>query len=288
MAQKCNICLCEAADGIKHCIYCGAEIGAREPKTVDELKAYCEARNLPTEKMRFFIGEDYREPKAFGIYEDADGAFVVYKNKADGTRAVRYSGPDEAYAVREIFIKMQQEIGNQKQKSARTKSEIRSYVDRSAGNGNSSTAKKKKSSVKRYGNVIKAIVIAVMAATFLFTGYTLIKNRNTPDSGYYYYSGDYYYNRGGSWYIFDDEEEIWSRSDRIDELTDNFRDYYAGYDFRDDYGIEDFRDSEFYQSYSGGYDGYDSGYDYDYDYDYDDDWDYDDWDSDYTDWDSDW
>ena len=130
MAQKCNICLCEAADGIKHCIYCGAEIGAREPKTVDELKAYCEARNLPTEKMRFFIGEDYREPKAFGIYEDADGAFVVYKNKADGTRAVRYSGPDEAYAVRELFLKMQQEIGNQKQKSARTERGKREQLHR--------------------------------------------------------------------------------------------------------------------------------------------------------------
>ena len=37
----------------------------------------------------FFIGEDCREPKAYGIFQTDDGDFVVYKNKADGVRAVR-------------------------------------------------------------------------------------------------------------------------------------------------------------------------------------------------------
>ena len=35
---------------------------------------------------------------------------MVYKNKADGSRAVRYSGPDEAYAVRELYLKLKSEV----------------------------------------------------------------------------------------------------------------------------------------------------------------------------------
>ena len=46
--------------------------------------------------MRFFIGEDFREARAFGIYKAGENRFVVYKNKSDGSRAVRYDGPDEA------------------------------------------------------------------------------------------------------------------------------------------------------------------------------------------------
>ena len=75
------------------------------PKTIDELKEYCAERGMPLLKMRFFIGEDYRRPKAFGIYRDGN-EFVVYKNKANGERAIRYRGPDEAHAVNELFLKL--------------------------------------------------------------------------------------------------------------------------------------------------------------------------------------
>ena len=53
---------------------------------------------------------DVLQPKAFGIYKDSDGNFVVYKNKGDGTRAERYRGKDEAYAVNEIYQKLRSEI----------------------------------------------------------------------------------------------------------------------------------------------------------------------------------
>ena len=76
-----------------------------EPKTIEELKLYCAGKHMPLERMRFFLDQDYREPRAFGIYRDGD-EFVVYKNKADGSRAVRYRGRDEAYAVRELFDKL--------------------------------------------------------------------------------------------------------------------------------------------------------------------------------------
>ena len=70
------------------------------PQTIRDLQIYCSERGMPLEKMRFFVGQDFQEPRAFGIYQD-DGEFVVYKNKADGSRAVRYRGKDEAHAVSE-------------------------------------------------------------------------------------------------------------------------------------------------------------------------------------------
>ena len=85
------------------CPHCGGE--NRTPKTIEELLAYCEKREMPFHRMRFFIGEDFREPCAFGIYRDGD-KFIVYKNKSDGSRAIRYSGPDEAYAVNELYQKI--------------------------------------------------------------------------------------------------------------------------------------------------------------------------------------
>ena len=65
-------------------------------QSIEELKQKCAEKNMPLEKMRFFIGEDRKEPKCFGVYlDESTGNWVVYKNKADGTRAVRYEGPDE-------------------------------------------------------------------------------------------------------------------------------------------------------------------------------------------------
>ena len=102
------------------CPNCGAAnehlmvSGEGIPKTIEELRAFAESHNLPLRDMRFFIGEDYKEPRAFGIYEESDGNFVVYKNKANGERAVRYRGKDEAYAVNELYQKMKSEVANQK------------------------------------------------------------------------------------------------------------------------------------------------------------------------------
>ncbi len=76
-----------------------------EPKTIEELREYCGAKDLPLDKLRFFIGEDCRQPCAYGIFRDGD-QFVVYKNKADGSRAVRYRGRDEAFAVRELYLRL--------------------------------------------------------------------------------------------------------------------------------------------------------------------------------------
>ena len=89
---------------------------------------------MPLEKMRFFIGENRKEPKCFGVYlDESTGNWVVYKNKADGTRAVRYEGPDEARAAQEIWTKIGDEVKHRKDMHASPYDEsvIREIYDQS-------------------------------------------------------------------------------------------------------------------------------------------------------------
>ena len=60
---------------------------------------------------------DYKGPRAFGIYHDKYLGYVVYKNKDNGERAIRYQGTDEAYAVNELFMRLKQEILEQKSRN---------------------------------------------------------------------------------------------------------------------------------------------------------------------------
>ncbi len=111
---KCEQCGAEVLSDQRKCPACGAPNEnyvehKRQlhdvPRTVDDLKAYCASRGMPLERMRFFIGEDCREPCAFGICRQGE-EFVTYKNRTDGTRFERYRGPDEAVAVEELFVKL--------------------------------------------------------------------------------------------------------------------------------------------------------------------------------------
>ena len=120
MEIKCEYCGSMIPENVEQCPYCGASNNSIKrtadgtPKTIAELAKWYEDRHLPPyETTRFFIGIDYRQPRAFGIYQ-AGNEFIVYKNKADGTRAVRYQGTDEAYAVNELYLKLKDEILNQK------------------------------------------------------------------------------------------------------------------------------------------------------------------------------
>ena len=95
MEIKCEYCGAFMNDTDKTCPNCGAvnnkhkRVADHTPKSIEELKKWYEDRNLPPyETTRFFIGIDYKKPKAFGIYEE-NGEFIVYKNKADESRAIR-------------------------------------------------------------------------------------------------------------------------------------------------------------------------------------------------------
>ncbi len=113
--RKCDYCGGLILSNDKTCPTCGvanllyvddAPSVVLTPHTIKELAEYCAERNMPLHRMRFFIGENYTKPKAFGIYQNSAGEFVVYKNKADGSRSIRYIGRDEEYAVKEIYLKL--------------------------------------------------------------------------------------------------------------------------------------------------------------------------------------
>jgi rubrerythrin len=120
MQIKCEYCGSMIEETADKCPFCGATNNAvkrtadKTPKTIAELQQWYQDRHLPPyETTRFFIGINYKKPKAFGIYQDGD-QFIVYKNKANGERAIRYQGTDEAYAVNELYLKLKSEILNQK------------------------------------------------------------------------------------------------------------------------------------------------------------------------------
>lgn len=209
MKVRCNFCDNMIDETAEQCEFCGApnerltRVGKGVPKTIEELQEWYKAHNLPAyETTRFFIGIDYKGARAFGIYKKEDGDVVVYKNKGDGTRAVRYEGSDETYAVNEIYTKLKQEISAQK--SGQTKSRP--------------TTRKKRG--------IPITVIIVIAIILIGVAVSMI---DSCGNGYYYYGGNNYYNHSGTWYIYDGYGD-WYETDVPSELSDNMRDYYQDSD----------------------------------------------------------
>ena len=272
MADKCEYCGKRLNPSDEVCPGCGAPnpgfapgtdasaTGEQDPRTIKELRSWCERHNLPLAQMRFFLGENHQGPKAFGIYQDEQGKFVVYKNKADGSRAVRYTGYDEAYAVSQLYEKMKQEIAARKSYKAAMGS----------GSSRQSTSRRGSSGLSRIW-IFGAIALVLI-------GGSVFKRFTNRHNGYYQYQGDYYYRQGSDWYTYDSFSGwIPALLDTGSELLTDYGDYYVGSDYEGDYDYSDFSDSRYYDS--------DSGSDSDSSWDWDSD---DDWDSDFTDWDSDW
>ncbi|MBO4883643.1 MAG: hypothetical protein J5570_09090 [Lachnospiraceae bacterium] len=81
------------------------------PQTMYELRKFADAVGISLERIHFHLGEDYKGRCAFGMYRDEKtGNYVVYKNKDNGKRAIRYEGPDEAYAVNELYQKLKERM----------------------------------------------------------------------------------------------------------------------------------------------------------------------------------
>ena len=268
MSKRCYHCGEPLSEKDRVCPRCGADAHeSRKPKTIYELRVYCAQKHVPLADIRFFIDEDYRGPKAFGIYQDDEGQFVVYKNKADGTRAIRYRGPDEAHAVDEILQKMNSEVELRRAKK-------RGGVTR-GGVGRSPSRPKRSGSAR---TAMLAAVVSMLIVAAVIIGAAFCALRGTPRRGYYHYGGDtyYYYH---DWYRCDGDE--WYPAEEIpQELEEDYRDYRT-----DDYDVPAFEDTAWYDYEDTRYDSDDDDDDDDYDWD-DDDWD--DWDTDDTDWDSDW
>ena len=271
MRQRCEYCDSWIDDTDEVCPHCGAPnahlMASADgvPKTIEELKAFCASHNLPLRDMRFFLGEDYKKPRAFGIYQDGED-FVVYKNKADGSRAVRYRGKDEAYAVNEIYQKMKSEIANQRNFQANKKLNAA-----------------KKSNVRRAVSSIIGTVAGVLLSAGLVFAIAIVMSG--PSRGYYNYNNTSYYYQDDSWYYYDTSYDTWYPDDDPPEpLTQNTDEYYEGSSYDSTWDASDFSNSSYYKEESK------SSSDDDDDWD-DNDWNWDSsdsWDSSSTDWNSDW
>lgn len=262
MKIKCDYCGSYINDTDEKCENCGAvnnhlqRNANKAPKTIQELKDWYIAHNLPDENTtRFFIGKDYKKPKAFGIYKDEQtGDFVVYKNKDTGARAIRYQGKDEAYAVNELYLKLKEEIVNQKQ-----------------NNINKSNNKMKR---KLSWDSIAIIAFCVLCFSMPFI--VMIISFLRPSNGYYRYRSDYYYYQSGDWYIYDNYYG-WEETKPPKGLKEDADDYYWHYN--SSYGVDDFRDSGYYKEPSSSSSDWDSSSSWDSGSS---------WDSSSTDWSSDW
>lgn len=269
MKVKCEYCDAFIDDTADFCPNCGAvnnnvmRSGNGIPKTMEQLKAFCAEKGMDLPKMRFFIDEDYRQPRAFGIYKDGEN-FVVYKNKDDGSRAIRYRGTDEAYAVNEIYQKLWSEV-----QTRRARDIANSNVGE-RGNNNSDTSANKGCLgkgcfgwlfSKGLGLLIVIVVICIgTCATW-----------NKPNNGYYRYNNHDYYFQNDVWYMFNNAANSWFATDVDSSLYENYRDYYNSSSYSSDYDSTDFSESEYYSPSSSSWDS---------------DWDSDSWDYDYGGWDS--
>ncbi len=241
--------------------------------SIEELKQKCAEKNMPLEKMRFFIGRDMKEPKCFGVYQDEKtGDWIVYKNKANGERAIRYAGPDEARAAQEIWDKIGDEIRLRKDRYSNPyeESAYRSLEPEEPKLFTGTPV----SFLSRIVSFIKghaALSIFVFGlAAFLFLQVLFPSHWQ----GYYQVGDTIYYCLSNSWYLYDDG---WVSSVIPEESID---DCYLGSTYSQSYGASDFEDTPYYKEYLEDKNNNDDNDDYDYDFDT--------WDAGDTDWDSDW
>ena len=267
---KCPYCGGVVRSDEKTCPHCGA---ANElfiidmprtvfkPKTIEELKEYCAERGMPLLRMRFFIGEDFREPRAFGIYRDGKDV-VVYKNKADGSRAIRYRGRDEEHGVNELYLKLLSECHN------RGIYPDGKPVTPRLGSGVNKPALKKA--------LLAYVLLLVLTITVTIFMASLNRKAHQDDGYYSNGNGTVYYHYGSDWYYTYDDNDAgyWYETDSFPES--NYQDYSLGDTWDSDWGVSDFMQSSAWNDRSSDSDS-DSGSS-----------DYSSWDSGGTDWDSDW
>ena len=224
---KCEYCGNYILDTESTCPKCGAvnenhqRIVDGTPKTIKQLQVWYKTRGLPPEEVtRFFIGKDIKEPKAFGIYEE-NGMFIVYKNKSDGTRAIRYQGTDEAYAVNELYLRLKEEILNQKS---------RNIEKRGIGNRPGPSVYNTYSKPKRSGIFSKIFIIFMLVVVFLPTVVTSILSivglttYLERECGYYvtntsdvYYSDGREYDNGYEWWFYHPQDDMWELYKTVDK-----------------------------------------------------------------------
>ena len=276
MKITCTYCNSLFDDTLEKCPSCGATNAnvrrstTDQPLTIAELQEWYATKGLPPyETTRFFIGIDHKGPRAFGIYRDEkSGNFVVYKNKDNGSRAVRYEGSDEAYAVNELFQRLKQEIIEQKGRlaakgAARGNGQgsgeaVRKSAPESAAEDNSSS---------NASAVLIFLACVVVGGLILFGLVALLKplvwNLTHPDtsteSGYYSYKGEIYYtltnysyadDNNTKWLHYNRSSSEWERVsiDVIPELAENetAKPYYLDGVWKEEFDFPDVTETRAY------------------------------------------
>ena len=271
MTIKCSHCGRYILDTDLACPYCNqynsqyTKNAKKEPQTISELLQWYREENLPPPFVtRVFIGMNYQEPKAFGIYYDsATRQYIVYKNKASGERAIRYCGPDEAYAVSILCAKVKEMIAYQKNGAP---------LKYQPTTPDWTQKQPKKNNLRIDGNSIRfsesarqKISIAAMvgcAAFVLVTGgvfgYRYFIGKE-PWTGYYSYNGSVYYFPEKYydmdkifWFPYDSQTETWDAPVRLVDMPVELQKqrtahkYYLGDKWKRKYHCEDFENSIYY------------------------------------------
>lgn len=214
MKIKCEFCGSMMNDTVESCPNCGApnpnvrRSSGDQPLTIGQLKQWYESKGLPPYTVtRFFIGENYTEPRAFGIYyEEETGNYIVYKNKASGERAVRYRGTDEAYAVNELFQRLKQEITQQKMNSAKKGTAAPASTVSSGKKASGCLGNLAALALLVVGGAVGLLALIMLLGAFL--------SRNDPSGGYYLYDNtSYYYSTQSygdlNWFYYDNAQDDW-------------------------------------------------------------------------------
>ena len=276
------------------------------PSTIDELRRWYSNRHPPPyEVTRFYIGENVTEPRAFGICRDGE-RIIVYKNKDNGQRAIRYNGTDEGYAVTEFLNKLKDELLHQKQQSFAVKDDLPTTTLPQSQGQTVPLTQPIQPTANRKGCLTKILIVLAILLIL-----SLIFGRSTPEpsQGYYNYNGSSYYytQEDDNWYNYQNGQ--WSYVPNVPSgLFNNSGSYYSGPNFNtfyfDDYGedyVPGFTDYDFEIPQSSQWNNPPSSSSSQWNSsssssswssnDDDDDWDWggsDSWDSGYTDWHSDW
>ena len=314
MKIKCDYCGNTYEDTLAQCPHCGAPNGSRhkndkKPRTIEQLQEWYKARNLPPyETTRFFIGINHEGPRAFGIYKDDNGDVVVYKNKDNGERAIRYQGGDEEYAVNELYQKLKDEIVHQKQlnekhhgKNGYTYTPSQEEIQDAEREARVDKMLKKGCLQLFLMMVLPFFIILTVFTGFLYHymdshGYL----KDPMETGYYTYEDTTYYydDDHDDWYYYDNDYEVWERTyesdPKVQAIEEDYDSYYTTDTWDSSMMFPPATDSPVYedtqeehrQSYQNSHSDNDNSWnDNDSDYDWGND---DSWDSDDTDWDSDW
>lgn len=181
------------------------------PQTINELKVWYIIHNLPDEETtRFFIGKNISTSLlAFGIYED-NNTYITYKNKRDGTRSIRYSGPNEAQAVSELFERLLDEIYNQKEQNYAERYQLKqSYPTHNFVETKSISPQSNGGIIDKIKKNIIAIIFYIICIIF-FIGIIVVAYKTGFTGGgssSYYYDNDDYYDDNDYYYNNDDDDD---------------------------------------------------------------------------------